>query len=627
MLQSMRDLSKSWIAKGLMLLLIVSFGIWGIGDMFRGNPMQREVAKIGGTVIAYHDLEREFQRALPEARRVFGSDLSAPKARMLGVLDRTLNLMIENALFDQETRRLGIDVGDDVILEKLASQPELRDKNGAFNTKLWQEALSRNGFTERSFIDTERATQTRVLFFDSMTNGVKPPKTMVDALYRAQGAKRILEILALANASVKDTSTPDDAALETFYKAHQNDFSVPEYRAITLGRLVAADIAKDLTLSEDDLKKAYDARIADFTHPEQRDLVQVVLQDEEKAKAFAQAARANGDLAATAKAKGLTPVELPGVEEKTILPELYATVFALGEKDISQAVKSSMGWHVVQVKAIHPAGQTPFDQAKAKLRETLQNEKAVDAMTRAVNRLDDSLAASHPLEDMADELHLRIVKIPALNAQGKTPEGKSPDELVDPKDVLRTAFGQAAGETSQVLDEGNGNYVVVRTDDIAPSHIESFEKAKDAVRAAWIRDQQAQQAKKQAEDIAKALREGKKATSYASHPGIEVRLSKPISLLGQMDEQIPPTAYGRILQMKKGDVIVLPDSDRQYILRLADIAPVDPENPDSTRLKVVKEFDEKLPYETLDSYSTFLRQRFPVKINEELLDSMKKQGS
>ena len=68
MLQSMRHLAHSWVVKGLMLFLIISFSVWGIGDIFRGNPLQKTVAKVGNTDISVKELNHYFERSLAHAR-------------------------------------------------------------------------------------------------------------------------------------------------------------------------------------------------------------------------------------------------------------------------------------------------------------------------------------------------------------------------------------------------------------------------------------------------------------------------------------------------------------------------------------------------------------------------------
>src|SRR5579862_4328521 len=127
MLQSMRHLAQSWVFKGLMLILIISFGIWGIGDIFRGNPLSRSVAKAGKIAITVQDLNREFEQTLVRARQMFGPDLTAQQAKQIGLLDSSLNALIERAQVDQDIKRLGINVSDKTVIERLSALPQLRN--------------------------------------------------------------------------------------------------------------------------------------------------------------------------------------------------------------------------------------------------------------------------------------------------------------------------------------------------------------------------------------------------------------------------------------------------------------------------------------------------------------------
>jgi len=627
MLQIMRDMTKSLIFKTLMVLLIVSFGVWGIGDMFRGNPQQRAVAKVGKAEIPVIVLEQRFKLDMPEARQTFGPELTETQARQLGVLERTLSLLIEHALFNHETKRLGLNVSDQVIMKRIASIPQFRDKDGKFNAQLWRQALGRGSISERFFLDSEREDTARKLILMAIQNNINTPQAMLDNLYQARGSKRILEVLTLRNDSLKDIPAPEESKLKEFYEANGAAFTAPEYRGLTIVKLASEDLIKEINVSDDELKKAYESRKGDMALPEQRDLSQVIVQDEATAKGLAEAANETKDLEKAAKAKKLDIIALDRMNEKSTLPELYTTIFALEEGQISTPVKSALGWHVLQLKKIHPPVEKSFDEVKNSLRDTLQKEKAADEISREINKLDDALAGGRSLEDIADDMRLRLIKIPSLDANAKTPEGKDPSELPSKEEVMRIAFSQNAGDTSQVIEDKAGNYIVARTDEVVASHVRPFETVKDKVLTVWRDDQKAKQAAVMAEDIAKALRDGKSTTIFATKPGVEVRLSKPISLLGEVDRDIPVEAFPSVIKMKKGDVITSSGLGKQFVLRLADIVAVDPAKPDSTRIKVADDLKEKLPYELIEEYSQFLRQRFPVRINQELLETMKKQGS
>jgi peptidyl-prolyl cis-trans isomerase D len=281
---------------------------------------------------------------------------------------------------------------------------------------------------------------------------------------------------------------------------------------------------------------------------------------------------------------------------------------------------------VIQLRKITPAGVPKLDDIKESLRDTIKRDQAVDTATRFVNKLDDELAAGHALEDVADEMKLRLIKIPALFATGKTPDGKDPAELPYKADVLKTAFAQNSGDTSPVMDDRNGSYFVVRTDTVTPSAVKVFDQVKADVITAWKKQEQIKLAQEKAESIAKSLRDGKPASSLAEKD-IEARVSKPVSMLGDTDPALPKSALPQILKLKKGEVVVVPDGDKQLILRLADIVPADDKKDDVAAGKINAELNNAAPKELSDEYLKYLHTLFPVTIKPDAFDSIAQQGS
>lgn len=627
MLQSMREMSKSWIFKTLMLLLVISFSAWGVGDMFRGNPATRVVASVGKVEIQVQDLERRFQTEMQEARAAFGPEFSVEQARQVGLLDRTLNIMIQESLFDQAAARMGVSVSPDVVLRTLAQEPNFRTKDGKFNTDLLRKLLSKAGLTEEMFFDLETRNEARRVIADAVMSSGQAPQIMIDTLYQARGAKRVLEVITLRNDSIKGLKPATDDDLQTYYKENEGQFVAPEYRGLTIAHLASADITKDITISDEEIKTAYDDRAAEMVQPESRDLVQVVLQDEAKAKSLAETALTLRSLPQAAKAKGLTPITMNKIDEKAILPELSPAVFALKEGDITTPIKSSLGWHIIQLNKINAKGTITFDQAKTALRKILQEERAGDMIAKTINQLDDAIAGNQTLEDISDSLRLQLTRYAAIDATGKQQDGAEPKTPIPAKELtLASAQSLAAGETGQVLDDGKGNFYVVRVDQVTPSQTRPFAEAKPQVLAAWTEEQLYTKASAAAEEIAKQLREGKSATSFASQPGIDVRLSKPMSVLSDPDKDLPPEIVPQVPQMKKGDVTVAARQGKQYIVRLADIVAVDPKKAESSRLKVVDDLREKLPANLIEQYTVYLETLFPKEIDQDLLNSLKTQG-
>lgn len=626
MLQSLRDLAQSWIVKSLMLLLMISFSIWGIGDIFRGNALQKAVASVGDVDITVQQLNQLFERSLAEVRQRISPDLTAQQARQMGLLDKVLQQQITQQLIDMDIQRQGISVRPEAVLNMLASDPQLQTKDGKFNKPLFRQLLEQQRMSEGAFLAQGQLGLSRQILMNTFESAAMSPQLAVDALFKARAQKRILDVVVVDSSKMtKDIPTPDDQALRAFYDANQKLFAVPEYRAVTIGVLSVASIAKDVSISDEQIKKEYEAKREQLKRPELRDVVQVVLQDEAKAKQLTQQARVSSDLVMAAKNAHENAVPLDGMEPKNLMPDLSKAIFSLHEGAISEPIKTQLGWHVVQLKKIHPDGTPSFEQIRAKLKDEMIHEQAIEMATSSVNQIEDQLAAGHSLDDIADGFKLRLVKISAMDAKGMRPDGKEPPELPNKEQVLRDAFAQSVGDTTPATDDKSGDYYIVRTDDVTPAGTKSFDEAKDQVAQAWRAHQQMEKAQAKADKIVKALSDGAEVSSFNGDEGVSSRESEPLSLMGDMDKQFPSSLLPQASRLKKGEAVRGEVGDKQYVLRLSRVMEVDTSKPDPRKNMISREIKQASGEELVEQYIQHLRTVFPVKTNASLLDSLRQK--
>ncbi len=625
MLQSMRQIAHSWVVKGLMLFLIVSFSIWGIGDVFRGNALRQTVAKVGNSDISVQQLNRLFEETLAQARQRIAPNLTAQQARQMGLLDKSLEGEIKRQLVDMDIRRQGIDVSPESVLKLLSDDPRFRTKDGQFNKPLFRQLLEQQRLNEKTFIAQGQQDLSRQILVGGLGGTHSAPQTVVDAVYKARAQKRVLDVVTVDADKIGGIPSPDDKALHEFYDHNPSLFTAPEYRAITVASLVTETLAKDIAISDEQLKQDYDTKRGEMAQPERRDVVQIVLPDEDKAAKLAKLAHASADLTSAAAVEKGTAIPLDKLEEKNLMPELSKVVFALREGEISAPVKTQLGWHVVQLKKIYPAGTPSFDKIKDKLRDDLRHDQSVEAATRLVNQLDDQLAAGHSLDDIADGLKLRLVKIPAVDSTGLLPDGKAPSEFPNKENVLKDAFAQNAGETSPVEDDKLGHYYVVRTDEVTPAGVRPFDEIKPAVVTAWKTHERILKAQAEAEKIAKALHEGKAASSFDKDEGVSSRTSAPLSLVGDTDRALPSSLVTQAFKLKKGETATAVEGNKQLVAKLASITEADATKDDPRKNLIAAEIKKAEGAELLDQYLQYLQTVFPVKTNADVLNHMRQK--
>src|SRR5580698_8727309 len=136
MLRGMRKASSNWLGKTIMAVvmgfLIISFGIWGIADIFRGFG-QSTLAKIGHIEISTEQFRRLYTDRLQQIGRQFGRPLTSDQARAFGLDRQVLQQTIAEAALDEEARRLGLGQSDDEIKRVIFSDPNFKGASGAFD--------------------------------------------------------------------------------------------------------------------------------------------------------------------------------------------------------------------------------------------------------------------------------------------------------------------------------------------------------------------------------------------------------------------------------------------------------------------------------------------------------------
>ena len=115
MLRGIRAASANWLGKTVMTIvmgvLIISFGIWGVADVFRGFG-QSTLAKIGKTEISVEQFRQIYNDRLQQIGRQRGKPMTMDQARAIGFDRMVLGQVVSEAALDENVRRLGLGIAD-----------------------------------------------------------------------------------------------------------------------------------------------------------------------------------------------------------------------------------------------------------------------------------------------------------------------------------------------------------------------------------------------------------------------------------------------------------------------------------------------------------------------------------
>jgi peptidyl-prolyl cis-trans isomerase D len=397
MLNTLRKGANSLVAKILFGILVLSFAVWGIGDIFRGGGRQSYVAQIGDQKIGREMLMSEYNRYLEQLRPMFGGHLDAETAKKLGFPQAVLQQMAGRAVFDQASQDLGLAVSDRTIRAKIENDQAFKGIGGTFDELTFRRALMEAGLTEDSYVSGLRHDIVRQELIDSVRGNGKAPASMAAALYRVREEKRTADSVAVPDASLPDPAEPDEAALAAYHKDHAAAFTAPEYRGVAYLALTPADLAKDVEVSDEDLRQAYEDNKARFTTPERRTVSQIVTPtqaDAGRAEKMLAEGKDFADVAKEVANQDKDAIELGTLAKEQLPKDLRDPVFALAEGGVTQPVKTALGWHILKATAIEPGSVKSFDEARDGLKQDIAQDRARDRVDAAANKWDTPSGAS-----------------------------------------------------------------------------------------------------------------------------------------------------------------------------------------------------------------------------------------
>lgn len=627
MLIAMRNKAASIIVKVLFVLLALSFVVWGIGDVFRDGGTSVGVARVGDVEVSAQEVTREFDRQMKQLRQVLGPDFDTEQAKQLGILDRAVATIVARKLYDVYIDDLGLTVSDNEVRRMVAADPNLQTGTGSFDRARLQMLLNQLGMDEATYVASLKRDTLRKWLAGAVTTGVRVPDALADRLYRYRNETRVATTLFVADDTMPEPPAPDEATLEKYHQENAQYFQSPEYRSVVFARLKPADFAAQATISDEDLKRAYEQRSAEFDQPERRSVEQIVLADEAKAKEAEAKLAGGADFASVAQEfTGAAPIALGTVEPSGFVSDLSAlsdAAFATELGKTTAPLQTPLGWHILHVTAIEPATKATFEDAREQLEKELRQQAAANAMVEAANKLDDALAGGADLSDAAATIGLEAVKVDAVDGNGNGPDGQPVVALADSPIGVALAFQTEAGETSSLTEEPGGGYIILRVEGSTPPATRPLAEVRDQVLASWTAAERAKAAEAKAAELVEKLGAGGDIAAIAGEVGVELKTSPPFKRDGAgADATVTPDLAAKLFALQVGGAAAGPTQGGQVVGRLEAIELADPANETAALEQLKTELKTQLEGDVLQQFGDRLQRSIGVETNQAAIDNL-----
>ena len=624
----LRRVAAKWFTVALFAVLIASFALWGVGDIFRGDGLRGPVIEVGETRVDANTFARSYRRQVRQVQQRFGGQLTPDTMRQLGLRERIVRQIATRALFTEAARDLGLAVSQDQLVDQITEQAAFQDSQGQFARARFETVLQRAGLTEAQYLDLLTTDIQRDLLVEAVTAGVAVPAPLAEELYKYRNERRRGAYVVIAD-SAFTPEAPSEADLRGYYEDHDQPFMAPPYRALTFLHLTPDQLRDEVKVSDSALRDAYEQRRDAFHTPARRSLRQIVLDDRktaEKARARLDQGASLAKVAETFTDGGVA--DLGTVTREDLFSDTLAeAAFETSEGAVSAPVETALGWHLIKVEDAIPAKTQPFAEVRDSLRRELARDQAVNALISLSNKLDDTLAGGARLEEAARSLGLELHQVPAVDRQGRGRDGEPIAVLPEDPGVLDTAFETAPGEQSLLTETEAGGFFVLRVDETIPAQKRPFDAVRAQVRDAYLDAQRRTAARAAAETLESAVTASTSFAQAAQARDLSVQRTTP---LRRQDNQnanaVAQALAGPLFEAPEIGALVRAEIDRGVaVAALTEIeTPAPAANSEAfagTRDGLRQALSRDLLLQFVDS----LRNTYAVRINQAQVDRIVNQ--
>ncbi len=524
------------VVVGLSMLtyLIPSYGGGG------ADAGSQIVATVGDQTVTQTDVQRLIQNVMR------GRQL--PPEILPNYVPQLIDNMVTDRALAYEAQRLGFQVTDTQLSAAIQQLvPNLFPDGKFVGKEAYASLLAQQNLTIPEF----EADMKRQLLITRLRNvaveGSVVTPAEIENEFRKKNEKIKIEYVKMNGDKYKAEVQPAPSDMQAYFQANTARFMVPEQRNLVILVADQSKIENSIKPTDAELQQVYNQEQGSFRIPETVKVRHILLKtqgkpESEEPKIKAQAEDILKQVKGGAKFTDLVKkysedtASVPNGGEYSIhrdgqmVKEFEDAAFTLKPGE-SQIVKTSYGYHIMQVVSHDPARVKPFEEAKADIAAALKKQRAAQMMEQISDRAQTALQKDpqNP-EKVAAEFDMQVVK-----ADGTEPGKPYPEIGASPDLDQAVSTLPKGGVTPAIAVTGNKIALAVVTD-VTPSHPSKFEDVQSQIKEAMVASRLNLAIRAHANELlAKAQEAGGDLAKAAKAAGLEVKTSDEFTRDGSVE--------------------------------------------------------------------------------------------
>jgi len=483
----------------LIILLVLAFSVWGIGDIFRNYDVGT-LARIGDREVDSQEFLFRYNREINRISNELERFVSNEEARDSGIDIQILtNLLVEKTL-NSSADKMKLRPSDNSLTERLKNTNSFKNAFNQFDKNVFNQVLRQNGITEDLFFSMERDSIAQAQIYRALFENLNISKEFSNLIHRFQNEDRSVDYLVLnTNTENVDPYEINNQELLSYYNNNKDNYKSESKRDFTLLTLLKSEISSLIEVEEEIIKEIYENNLSDYETPEKRTYYVIPFNSSEEVNSALNNFKENTDINNIIVSRGLSVEDVLQSSislEEGLNEAISNKAFEVDKNILAGPVQGPFGPTLIYVTKIESSLKKTFLEVKEKIEQDYKSEETQDKIYEIYNVIEDQRAAGLTFEEIALENNLKLSQYSSVNDNGSN-FSNSDIDLALRNLIIETIFDSDIGLEMDPLEDQNGNVVFIRVDNIDEETILNFDNVQNEVRSDIINQRQ----KKDLEDI------------------------------------------------------------------------------------------------------------------------------
>ncbi len=206
MLSNIRKFSKTFLAKIILIIMVIPFVLWGMGGVFNsGNS--NNLVKINNTNISTQDF-MNFLNSMNLDQNTIRDNLDQ------NIIEELTSNLVSKKILEIEIKNLNLSVSEEALANSIMKNPSFQD-DGIFSRTKYEKFLLSSNTTASEFEMSLKDNELQKKFFYYIGGGIKSPFFITNKIFKDEQNEIFLNYIDLDKAYIKKENI-DDVSIKNF---------------------------------------------------------------------------------------------------------------------------------------------------------------------------------------------------------------------------------------------------------------------------------------------------------------------------------------------------------------------------------------------------------------------------